>query len=129
MRLPGIEATEIPASSAAKTASESAAKSTTPAKTSAAKQPALAAQQSLRARRLNRVADAVHVHPRHRAHLARLPADGYRLVAEVRVPRHRRKRRSSARCRGPRLRLRIRAQCAHQAQALRSVPRQLSNGL
>ena len=137
MRLTRIESAEVAASPAK--APEPTAKSTAPAPESTTKSAAPTAappksppdplrQRAIRTGRLDRVANPVHIHTRKRAHLSCLPAKRNGVSAKVRIRGHRRQRRS---CRAActRLVLCFAAHRVHQAQRLRAIGRELSNGL
>jgi hypothetical protein len=151
MRLTRIEAAEVAAPSTTETASakataRAAAKSaattgkpsastkttpTTEGATSAAeKATGLPARcTALCASRLDGVANPVHIHAGHWAHLARLPSDGNRLPAKIGVARDRGQGRSSTRRSWASLGFGVGSQRARQAQALGATSKQLPNRL
>ena len=148
MRLAGVETAEV-AAAATSTAKSASAKTTWPPKaTTSAEEPAghcspgrtkISAalptrQTALGADGLDCIADAVHVQAGHWAHLTRLPGDSHRISSKVGVTGDRGQcrpaRASRAGCPGLRgLRVDVATQRAHQAQILRTVPRQLADGL
>jgi hypothetical protein len=122
------EAAALAAKSTAATKAAAACKDASalscPARTTARTLPAV-----LRPHRLDEIADPVHIHAGQGAHRPGLPGNRHRIAAEIRIARDRRKRSAGGSGRRGRAGFGVARKRAHQAQALRSIPRQLANRL